>query len=392
MRIDSPPPPSVRLPERSAPMRLLEALRRLRQAATSLAEARRTCDAVLETVRDPLVVVDSEARVQAINPAFSETFRLPPFELIGERLTHLQGTLWRSPRLQGVLAAALEREDVVRDVELEGSCGPDEAPRLLLANARRLGEPDRPRVLLVLEDATALRDAERLEGLRRRYEREKDVVARVSHEFRTPVAAIKGFAETLRRGGLKDRRHRLQFVRTIERHADWLGRISEQLLTLYAFESGRREPQPEGIRVAEFLRGFTAGLAPVARKRKIRLKASAHPDLSVWADRDHLEQALQSLCENAVAHAKSEVEIRAWAEAGRAVINVRDDGLGIPAAVLPTMFEGDQRPADDGPGKRGTGLGLRIARCAIQANGGRIWAEDDPGGGANLRCALPLAG
>jgi len=88
------------------------------------------------------------------------------------------------------------------------------------------------------------------------------------------------------------------------------------------------KPQLEKIPLDAFVRDFAQGLAPLARKHRVRLKASAREDIVVWADRGDLERAVRSLCKSAVSHAKSEVEIRAWVQEGRAILNVRGNGAG----------------------------------------------------------------
>ncbi|MBI4424408.1 MAG: HAMP domain-containing histidine kinase [Elusimicrobia bacterium] len=227
-----------------------------------------------------------------------------------------------------------------------------------------------------------------LETLRRRYETERELVARVSHQFRTPLAAIKGFAETLRRGGLRDRRRRLEFVQTIEKHSDWLSRIVEGLLTVHGIESRRHPLRPRRLELRAYLRRFAVSLAPVARKRRVRLAVEDGPGLVAWGDPDHLERALQSLCENAIGHARTAVELRAWPEARASVVEIRDDGPGIPEELLPRLFDGLSR-APAARRRHGTGLGLRIARCAVEANGGKAWAANHPAGGAVFRFTLP---
>ena len=357
----------------------------LEEPPTRAHDARPFCEALLAVIREPLIVVDHAGRVRGANAAFARAFAPGPDEPSGKALAGLAGTLWRSPRLRALLEDAA-RGEISRDVQLEGSCGPDGRRRVLLANARGVGAGADGRVLLALEDVTD-RSGEALRGRRAQ---EQEVLARISHELRTPVTAIKGFAETLRRGGLRDRRHRLRFVETIERHSDWLSRIIEELLTLYALESKAPRYEPQAIELSRFLKRFSAGLAPVARKRGVRLRAAAEPSLSAWADRDQLERALQSLCENALAHARLGVEMSAYSEGRSAVVEVRDDGPGVPAELLPRVFEGVRGPAPR-RGRSGTGLGLRIARCAVETNRGRIWAENARSGGAVFRFTLPTS-
>ncbi len=252
---------------------------------------------------------------------------------------------------------------------------------------RRLKETTRQ-----LQEArqNCLRHLEELRRLRRQETAERELIANVSHEFRTPVAAIKGFAETLRRGGLQDRKNRLEFVKTIEKHSDWLAKLIENLLVLHSLNSKRRVLSRQSVDLAGFLSNFADSVAPLARKKQVALKISAAEGLRVDCDADHLERALQSLYENALKFTPSggTVEISARACGQQALVAVRDEGSGIPPSLLPDFFKRLSR-FKHRLGK-GTGLGLRIAKCAVEANGGRIWVEKNPGRGVSFAFTVGL--
>ncbi|MBI4376291.1 MAG: response regulator [Elusimicrobia bacterium] len=121
---------------------------------------------------------------------------------------------------------------------------------------RRLVLSDTDTIIAFVRDLTSRKKAAESETLRAREVMLRDFVATVSHELRTPIAAIKGFSETLRRGGVRDLKNRLHFIRIIEKHADKLGFLVEDLLTLAALESGKRKPVPTEILLPAFVQTY----------------------------------------------------------------------------------------------------------------------------------------
>src|SRR5207302_4605045 len=124
---------------------------------------------------------------------------------------------------------------------------------------------------------------------------QREFVANVSHDLRTPVAAIKGFAETLLRGGMEDQKNRFTFVKAIERNADRLEWLIEDLLTLSLIDSGKILRKPETINLSKFVYEFVYGIMPLCKQKKIAVKTmSIDPTLEVYADKTHLAKILQN--------------------------------------------------------------------------------------------------
>ncbi|MBI4424989.1 MAG: response regulator [Elusimicrobia bacterium] len=247
--------------------------------------------------------------------------------------------------------------------------------------------------IIVVRDITERLHAAEVERLRERDRIQREFVANVSHELRTPIAAIKGFSETLRRGAIEDRKHRMRFVKTIEAHADRLGSLVEDLLTLSAIESGRDTPKPEPIPLAPFVSDFVNGMAPLAARRKLEMAVDV-PDAKVHADPKHLSQVLQNLLENAIKYNRpgGRVEVLGRPEPSHIRLAVHDTGIGIAADDLPnlfTRFHRTRRARD--LAIQGTGLGLHIVKNIVEANGGRIWAESEPEKGSTFYFTVPLA-
>lgn len=249
--------------------------------------------------------------------------------------------------------------------------------------------------VLVVRDVTERRQAEEAEKLRQSERMQREFVATVSHEFRTPVAAIKGFAETLKNGGLDDQRNRLKFVAIIEKHAYRLSRLIEDILELSALESGKRVPKPEPIGLNRFIARIGRGMAPLLRKKKVSVRVRVPASLRVSADKTMLAQVVQNLFSNGIKFSPpgSRIVVDAAPDGDQITVSVSDAGPGISAEDLPHIFERfnvAKKISRNNPS--GSGLGLSIVKQIVEAHGGRIWAESSEGRGATFRFTLPRPG
>jgi signal transduction histidine kinase len=223
-----------------------------------------------------------------------------------------------------------------------------------------------------------------------------DFLGNVSHELRSPLAAIKGYVDNLLdgvAGPLADKPH--HYLGRVRDNADRLGRMVSDLLDLTRIESGKIELLPQALPVADVVTDATEGLRHVAAARRVRLLANVSASPPVWADPDKLHQVLTNLLANAIKWSPpgGQVVVTADGEGGELVrLAVEDTGPGIPAAERERVFDKFYqvgRAAGDRPS--GTGLGLTIARHLVELHGGRIWVEDAPGGGATFVLLLPAA-
>ena len=210
-----------------------------------------------------------------------------------------------------------------------------------------------------------------------------DLLSTVSHELRTPLGAIKGYATALLRFGPRIRpAERREFLEPIDRAADRLSALIEDLLLAQRLEAGRLPITPEPLNLAEIAEEVIAELAPRAVDHGF--VCSLPPDLPLArGDSRRVRQVLLNLLDNAVKYSPDGGEIRIAADAynGHLAVSVQDEGLGIPAEHLARVFERFHR-VETGITRttRGTGLGLAICQGIVQAQGGRIWAES-PGAG-----------
>ena len=252
--------------------------------------------------------------------------------------------------------------------------------------------PDRGMVLS-MHDITALRRVERVR---------RDFVANIGHELRTPLTTIKLLAETLASGAVEDAGTMRDFAAQVEREADHLAQLVDELLDLSMIESGETtltiEPTDPNVIVAECL----ARISPVAERREVRVRLLAPPaeDVRVMADAARLGQALLNLAHNAVkySHAGGEVRI-GWEETrDRVRFTVADDGVGIPAAHQARIFErfykvdrSRTRSPEEQAIAGSAGLGLSIVRHIAEAHHGAVGVRSEEDAGSTFWIEVPRA-
>jgi two-component system sensor histidine kinase BaeS len=221
-----------------------------------------------------------------------------------------------------------------------------------------------------------------------------DFVANVSHELRTPLTSIKGMIETLRDGAVDDPEVRDPFLETVEDETDRLIRLVNDLLLLSRADSEALNLHRQSKDLTELVQATVDRLATEAEARKLVLEVEASPDAPpAWADADRIEQVLLNLLDNAIKYSPPGGTVTVKVVAGpdhSALVQVRDEGIGIPAEDLPHIGRRFYR-ADKARSraKGGSGLGLAIAQALVAAHGGRLWLESQEGQGTTVSFTLP---
>jgi two-component system OmpR family sensor kinase len=224
---------------------------------------------------------------------------------------------------------------------------------------------------------------------------QRDFVANVSHELKTPLTSIQGFARAILDGTAQSAESQRNAARVIFEESERLRRLVEDLLDLARLDAGQVEFKREAVELGSVIRSVLERLEVKARKRAVEVKDRTADLPRMIADGDRLAQVFLNLVDNAITHAPegSVVELHGSVEDGWVSIHVDDHGPGIPADKLSRIFERfyqiDQ--ARGGGGERGVGLGLAISREIIQAHGGRIIAQSEVGVGSRFTVQLPIA-
>ena len=359
---------------------LNETAAHLNRTIRTLTGERNQSSAILRSMIEGVAVIDSKERVVFCNRAFAEILNIDAARCEGRSLVELV----RQADLLDLARRALTSADSLQGSLIIGTVMPRSFA--VTATPVKALEPAANGAVIVLHDITELR---RLERVR------QDFVANVSHEFKTPLTAIQGFAETLLGGALEDEKNNRRFLEIIRDHAARLGRLTDDLLKLARIEAGKLEVQYQPVSVAELVEGCAATTLFKASQRNIALNLSYPPELpAVRGDAGLLREVLQNLLDNAVQYTSpgGRVDLSAVSRDHEAVITVADTGIGIPLADQERIFERFYR-VDAARSREvgGTGLGLSIAKHIVEAHGGRLWVESTVGAGSQFHFSIPLA-
>ena len=348
----------------------------LGQTIRTLTDERNRSSAILGSMVEGVAVVTGDERILYCNWAFEQILELPEGSSQGRTLVE---ALRQADLIDLVRKALSGVEELTGEVEV-GTV----RRRNFSVTAAPVRAAGANGAVLVLHDITELR---RLERVRR------DFVANVSHEFKTPLTAIQGFAETLLSGALDDKANRNRFVEIIRDHARRLARLTDDLLKLSRIEAGRLELEIRPIRVEALVNGCveTARLNAQARGLEIHVDLQANTP-AVRGDGAQLGEVLQNLLDNALQYTPSggRIDVTARSNGMGVIFTVSDTGIGIPESDLERIFERFYRvDAARSREAGGTGLGLAIARHIVEAHGGRIWVESAVGQGSRFHFSIP---
>jgi signal transduction histidine kinase len=356
-------------------------------------------ESIFATAREAFLLLDDELRVRAANRAFYDTFRVTPAECEGRVLYELGAGQWDVPALRPLLEEVIPRDGQVRDFAVEHDF-PRLGRRTMLLNARRVAQAGGPgrRILLAVEDVTEKYQA-REEARRLREELEERVRQRtaeleafsysVSHDLRSPLRALDGFARIL----LEEYAPNLppegqEYVRDIRRNAQKMGQLIDDLLAFSRL--GRQPLQRRRVAPAALVREVLEDLRPERDARRVAVVVGDLP--ACHADPALLKQVWANLLGNALKytrkHDPARVEVGCVEQDGERVYFVRDNGAGFDmryAGKLFGVFQRLHKAAD----YDGTGVGLAIVQRIVHRHGGRVWAEAAVNWGATFYFTLP---
>jgi two-component system, OmpR family, phosphate regulon sensor histidine kinase PhoR len=354
-----------------------------------LSGERNRSSAILRSMVEGVAVIDAEERLVFYNRAFSEIFGVPTASAEGRPLIEVV----RHAELVGLIRKALRGEeglqnDVSMGIVQMQSFSVTAAPVKALDSATAehdLAAAKPSGAVVVLHDVTELR---RLERVR------QDFVANVSHEFKTPLTAIQGFAETLLGGALDDPTNNRRFLDIIRNHAIRLARLTNDLLKLARIEAGKLEVEFFPVGLLELIEGCAETTLLKASRKQITLEIEVPSGLPpVQGDASLLRDLLQNLLDNAIQYtpAGGRIHVTAEAKGREAVITVSDTGIGIPTSDRERIFERFYRvDAARSREAGGTGLGLSIAKHIVEAHNGRLWVDSVMGEGSKFSFSIPL--
>ena len=352
----------------------MEEFQRKQQQHTLDAKAQQ--QVLFNSMLEGLLLLDKNKKIYLANRAFKNLFGLK-IELRGR-------TMMEALRVH-------ELDELVKRVEAEGQVFEHElkltefSERWVQVNAAVITNSagEREGTILVFHDLTRLKQLER---------QREEFVANVSHELRTPLSLIKGYVETLLDGARNNPEVAERFLKIIERNANRLDLLIQDLLAISALESGKMKLELQPTELHALVEKVFTDLHSRADNKGVRL-VNELPAMTAKADVNRVDQVLANLVDNAIKYGRAQGSVTVGGEKtddGKLEIFVRDDGPGIPAEALDRVFErfyrvDKARSRDQG----GTGLGLSIVKHIVQAHGGEVWARSEPGKGATFFFTLP---
>lgn len=350
---------------------------RLDHSIKALTEERNLSSAILGSMVEGVAVVNSSERLVFSNPALAEILELDVVPESGRALVEVARQTELIEAVRQVLAGQPRVESEIVTGTLR--------QHFFAATVAAVRAGETSGAVIVLHDITDLRKLERVR---------RDFVANVSHEFKTPLTAIQGFAETLLAGAVDDPKNRGRFLEIILEHSRRLARLTDDLLKLSKMDADRLEVEIRRVGVTQFVESCIESAQPRAEERELRISVSAPKDLpEMAADRRLLTEVLQNLLDNAIQYtpAGGRILVSAEVEGPDVVITVADTGVGIPLADQLRIFERFYR-VDAARSREvgGTGLGLSIAKHLVEVHGGRLWVDSEVGHGAQFHFSVPV--
>lgn len=341
-------------------------------------------EAVMHSITEGLVVVDSQGKVIMMNPAAEKLLGAPKKDKIGKSL--LEGL--KEEQLVSLVKTSSGKGE---GKEIELISKEEETKRVLRASSAVVEDENGQTVgmVSVLSDITKQKELDRLKS---------NFVANVSHELRTPLVSIdKSLALLLSgdQGAVSPTQKQLLSI--AQRNLKRLSNLINDLLDLSKLEAGRMEIKRESVSIKDVIFETVEGLSTWARSKSIQMSVDVADNLpNVNIDPNRIAQVLNNLIGNAIKFTPANGKITVFAELAdnpRCIkISVQDTGIGIPKEDLDKVFDrfyqsGERSLTDIS----GTGIGLAISKEIVELHGGRIWAESEPEKGARFIFTLPLS-
>lgn len=350
----------------------------LQAHVNEIEESEKQLNSILSNLVSGVVLIDDKGKVDLTNHATERFLSKHTSKIEGKEYTYVFGPLGIDHLIESVI------EDNVKQHDEAHIYFPEE--RILDVHiAPYYSQGWRQRgAIIVLHDITAIRKLEKMRS---------EFVANVSHELKTPITSVKGFAETLLSGDVPDEETAKQFLQIIYDESERLNRLITDLLELSKIEKQAMPLKITEVNVNEVIEKSTQTISKFARDKNLTLHLpdSEHP-VFVEADVERLGQIVLNLVANAVNYTSDNGDIYIDAEerSSKVVISVKDTGMGIPEEALDRLFERFYR-VDKARSRHsgGTGLGLAIVKHLVESHDGKIYVNSQEGIGTTFTVELP---
>lgn len=330
---------------------------------------------ILGTLKESAIVIGEDTRILAANQAAYEAFGRNNGPLTEKRLT----AVIRDLTLHEAFRVAVEDREI-SEIQLELVGNENRKYAVRVAPLEISGEKA---AIGYFHDITQI---DRLERVRQEF------LSNVSHELRTPLTSIIAFVETLEDGAIDDQENNIRFLKVIQRNAERMHRLIDDILELSSIESGNISIDPQYCRLRAMVTEIFTSLSGKAAESGVNLICDVTEDVRVLADPMRLEQMLVNLIDNGIKFNRNggSVTVAHGGRDGMDMISVIDTGEGIAADHLPRLFERFYR-TDRARSREigGTGLGLAITKHLALLHGGEVSVSSTPGEGSTFSIELP---
>ncbi len=381
---------------------LQEEMTERKRAERAVQEAQEYAESIVETVREPLVVLDTDLRVISVNHSFYQTFKVSPEDTKGKLIYDLGNRQWNISKLRVLLEEIIPRDNQFQNFEVDHEF-PAIGRKIMLLNARQIYSRGMGAhmILLAIEDITERKKAEdeikklnedlkhRAFELEAAYKELETFSYSVSHDLRTPLVVIGGFSRVL----LEKYSHHLdakgqRFLSIIHSDADKMLQLIDDLLTFSRSE--HQQMKESDIDMGELAKAVFEELKNIIPEQTLRLDIKTLPP--AHGDPSMIRQVLVNLLSNAIKFTRPKgagvIQIDCMVKENQNIYCVKDNGVGFDMRVAGELFGVFQRhhTVDE---FEGTGIGLAIVQRIIQRHGGQVWAEGEVDKGAAFYFTLP---
>ncbi len=367
------------------------------KAEQYLQKALAHAETIIDTIPQPLVILDAQLRANTANHAFYKFFKVPIEEIKNKLLCEFGNREWDIPELQALLLEIIPTNKYIQNFEIAREFSKIGRKTMLL-NARQFFQEGKGMILLAIEDITERKKAEEI-----RFENERlvsasktrsEFLAIVSHELRTPLTSILGYSILLKEKNFGDLNQKQGFyVDNILSSSNHLLSLINTILDIAKMEAGKLELAIEEIPVRETINEIIVLIKERAEKGNIVIETQFDPLLGhIEVDRQKFKQILFNLLSNAIKFSKEDggtITISTKNEGDTGMFSVRDTGIGIKKEDMQKLFH-EFVQLDSGISRKyeGTGLGLVITKQLVELHGGKITAESDYGKGSVFTFSL----
>lgn len=337
---------------------------------------------IVSTIREGILVLDQNANVLSANEFFLKTFKVRGDEVIGRKLYELGNHQWDIPELRELLESVLPDNNPFEDFEVRHDF-PNLGHRVMLLNARQIEYEGayKNNVLLAIEDVT-----ERFENEKRK----DDFLSLASHELKTPITSIKGYAQIIQRILPKDNPKIADLFERIIRHVDHLTQLIADLLDVSTIKSGVVKIVRKQFDFDQIVRDAVEAVKPTTKTHKIEYEGASN--VTITGDRVRIEQVITNLLTNAIKYSPESKSIVVYVSVVSDVVKlaVTDYGLGINIKDQERIFDRFYRVEETQKAYPGLGIGLYFCKQVIELHKGHLWVDSELGTGSTFSFTLPI--